>query len=340
LFLCSARHYEFLSQNPYNRNMNPKLPLLLCLLAAGAYFWLTREHRQMTPLGAEPIGSSDQVAANAVQSTAAADPSLNAAKIIAQAADELLARPPLHAKARFKVDLVGQQIAAPGEYWQQGNGSRKTRLEFSFQSDASRLQILQICDGRYFYWFRKLNAESHLEFVDLQQLEAIKAEPSPFIAGRRAWDTVGGLSSLMDHAGRMFEFQPVRRGTLDGIPVLVIEGRWRRESLARLLEGQLDPKQLEKDDWWRHVPPHLPHQVRFTLGMDDPLRLFPYRIEFLQHRSGNAGGVTHPVVTLELYEVATIADPPQSLFQITAGASEPRDLTAFYLERVQQFTRR
>jgi hypothetical protein len=43
---------------------------------------------------------------------------------------------------------------------------------------------------------------------------------------------------------------------------------------------------------------------------------------------------------LELYEVAEAQNVPESLFQIAAGNCEPHDVTAFYIDRVNQFTRR
>ncbi len=320
--------------------MNPKLPLLLCLLAAGGYFWLTREHRQITQVANEAIGQLDSSSPIELQSTSLPTNAINADEVIAQAADLLLQGPPLHAKARFKIDLLEQQLAAPGEYWHQGQGSRKTRLEFAYQSDSSRFQILQICDGRYFYWYRKLNADTQLEFVDLKQIESVDNESSPFIAGRRAWDAVGGLSSMMDHIAKTFHFEPVQQGTLDGIPVVVIQGRWREDSLARLLEGQVDSAKLAGEDWWQKLPPHLPHMVKFTIGTEAPFRWFPYRVEFLQYQTVDKKVVARPIVTLELYEVSAVATVPESLFQIAAGNCEPHDLTAFYLDRVHQFTRR
>jgi hypothetical protein len=338
LFLCSARHYEFLSQNPYNRNMNPKLPLLLCLLAAGGYFWLTREHRRIDQVPNEAIGALE---AKADSDWIPSQQPFEVASdvVVAQAAEHMLQGPPLHAKARFKIELLNQQLAAPGEYWQQGNGSRKTRLEFAYQSEASRFQILQVCNGRHFYWYRKLNAGAELEFVDLKQIEGIDGEASPFVAGRRAWDTVGGLSSMLDHVAKTFQFEPAQAGTLDGIPVVVIQGRWRADSLARLMEGQVDAAKLAGPDWWRELPPHLPHMIKLTLGTAEPFRWFPYRVELFQYQSADEKIVARPIVTLELYEVSSLAEVPETLFQIAAGNCEPHDLTAFYLERVHQFTR-
>lgn len=319
--------------------MNPKLPLLLCLLAAGGYFWLTREHRQFKQVAVETVGPVDAPSISDWKPTQSQS-DFNADEIMQRVADEMLQGPPMHAKARFKVELFGQQLAAPGDYWQQGNGSRKTRLELSYQSDSSRFQILQVCNGRHFYWYRKLNADAKLEFVDLKQIADIGHESSPFIAGRRAWDTVGGLSSMMDHIVKTFHFEPVQQGTLDSIPVVVIQGRWRDDSLARLLEGQVDPAKLAGKDWWQHLPAHLPHLVKFTIGTEAPFRWFPYRIEFLQYQTVDKAVVVRPVVTLELYEVAEAQNVPESLFQIAAGNCEPHDVTAFYIDRVNQFTRR
>ncbi len=339
LFLCSALHYVFLSQNPYNRNMNPKLPLLLCLLAAGAYYWSTRAYRRVEPTPTQAIGAVESSTPIPFESLPASI-AINANEIMAQAADLLLKSPALHAKARFKVDLMGQQLAAPGEYWQQGEGSRRTRLEFRYQSEGSRLDALQICDGRYFYWYRIVNAEGRLEYIDLKQVEEVHHDDSPFLGGRRAWDTVGGLSSMMDHISKAFDFEPVSQATLDGIPVVVIRGRWKQDSLARLMEGQVDAARLVDESWWKHLPAHLPHAVQFTIGTEDPFPFFPYRVEFLQFEMQAEKILAKPVVTLELYEVEALSEIPATLFQVAAVRCEPIDVTQFYLDRVHQFTRR
>ena len=319
--------------------MNPKLPLLLCLLAAGVYFWSTRSYRRVEPTPTQAIGTIES--SNPIPlDTSPASIAINANEVIAQAADQLLQSPALHAKARFKVDLMGQQLAAPGDYWQQGEGSRKTRLEFRYQSEGSRLDALQVCDGRYFYWYRTFNADGKLEYVDLKQIEAAKNDESPFLGGRRAWDTVGGLSSMMEHFSKAFDFEPVSRATLDGIPVVVVRGRWKQDSLARLMEGQVDAAKLAGEDWWKHLPAHLPHAVQFTIGTEDPFPFFPYRVEFLQYVNQAETVLVKPVVTLELYEVESMTNIPPALFQVAAVRCEPVDVTQFYLDRVHQFTRR
>jgi hypothetical protein len=106
------------------------------------------------------------------------------------------------------------------------------------------------------------------------------------------------------------------------------------------MEGQVDEDRLKKTEWWRELPPHLPHAVQFTIGTDEPFPLFPYRVEFLQYQTQNEQVVAKPVVSLELYEVTAVDHVPAALFQVAAARCEPVDVTKFYLDRVQQFTRR
>jgi hypothetical protein len=330
----------FLSQNPHNRNMNPKLPFLLCLLAAVAYFWWTSDQRRAISVPRESAVGPVDCGAVPLSGAAPVSPELDADQLVSQSADCMLNGVSLHAKARFGVDLLGERLFAPGEYWQQGQGSRKARLEFTYQSETSRWHLLQVCDDRYFYWYRLLNGMEQLDYVDLKQLENVRAEPTPFMAGQRAWDSVGGLASMLEHVSRSFQFEPVQQGNLDGIPVVVVQGRWRQESLARLLEGQVDAGRLGDADWWRHLPNHVPHLVRLTLGTEEPFRWFPYRVEFLRYAPDHQQVDLRSAVTLELYEVSTARDFPPALFQVAAAECQPHDLTSFYLDRVQQFTRR
>jgi hypothetical protein len=319
--------------------MNPKLPLLLCLLAALAYYWSTRTGAPATPK-VTSVTATNQSAAPDELVAVTTDSTIEANSLVAEAADAMLRGASLHAKARFSIDLMGQKFSAPGEYWQQGQGSRKTRLEFSYQQDDQRLHVFQVCDGRCFYWYRTLNSSAHLEYVDLQAIEDIDDDDATFLAGRQAWNSVGGLSSMLDHLAKAFHFEAVRRAELDGMPVFLIRGRWKTESLTRLMEGQVEPDKLAADDWWRYLPEHLPHEVRLTFGADEPFRLFPYRVEFLQYRVEGKSIECLPIVSLELYEVERRSDIPETLFRVAAVRCEPVDLTQFYLDRVQQFTRR
>jgi hypothetical protein len=321
--------------------MNPKLPLLLCLLAAVAYYWSTRP-RTITRTQQSIASKSESSASQIPLSKLTPAPSVEANAIIAQAASALVQGEPLHAKARFCIDLLDQQFAAPGEYWQQGQGTRKSRLEFSYQQNDDRLHVFQVCDGRCFYWYRTFNDDAHLEYVDLQQIEESESdsEQAPLVSGGQAWNSVGGLSSMLEHIANTFHFEPVQQAMLDEMPVYLVRGRWKAESLARLMEGQVEPEKLARDDWWKFLPRHLPHEVRLILGADRPFQLFPYRIEFLQYEQDGNRVASRSVVSLELYEVESKTEIADAFFQVAAVRSSPIDLTEFYIDRVKQFTRR
>ena len=320
--------------------MNPKLPLLLCLLAAATYFWVTsRNSFRADDAGLPPVGES--FAEMHVHDIRPMDPAgVSGVQLVTQAAERLLAGAPVHAHARFKVDLLGQEIAAPGHYWQAGEDSGQSRLEFSYTSDTSRLSVLQVSDGRYFYWYRKLDADARLEYVDLQQVEQLGAQERDYLAGAQAWNSVGGLPSMLAHLAKAFTFEPPMSAMLDEIPVTVVRGRWKQEALVRLLEGQVPQESLSGDDWWQHVPAHVPHAVELTLGADERFPLFPYRVVFTQYRRQPQGITADPVLVLELFEVEQVAEIPERIFQVSAVSCEPVDITAFYVDRVEQFTRR
>ena len=320
--------------------MNPKLPLLLCLLAAAVYFWTTHQSSLRSAADAIPVLGDrfDEMQATDIAPLAGAPQTGD--QIVSQAAQQLLGGPQIHASARFKIDLLGQQVAAPGHYWQAGGGTGRSRLEFSHVSDTSRLSVLQVSDGRYFYWYRKLNSDARLEYVDLRQVQKLGATAGEYLAGAKAWDTVGGLPSMLEHLSKAFTFEPPQSANLDGIPVILVRGRWKQQALVRLLEGQVEAQKLTGHDWWRHLPAHIPHAVELTLGADDRFPLFPYRVVFSQYRENKTQVDAVHVVVLELFEVEQLASIPDRIFQVSAVSCEPVDITAFYVDRVEQFTRR
>ena len=270
---------------------------------------------------------------------AASDAQPNHNELIRTAARALNHSPPLKARLRYKIHLFGERISGPGHYYQKGQGTRLTRLQFEFGFNQSTVQIHQFCDGDKLYTLSMAGDKTKLEFVDLRQLDSLQNEmPTPSRVD--SWLSVGSLTGLMEQLSTHFLFTEVEEGTLDSIPVLICTGEWNPSALERLLEGQLSA-QAARDGAvrWQQLPKHLPHRVKLTLGADQRFPYFPYRVVFEQYTLSDGQAVANEVAVLELFEVKQALNLSDEMFSIPSVETKPVDSTEFYRKRIMQFTR-
>jgi hypothetical protein len=259
--------------------------------------------------------------------------------IIRQAAQSLAEGPPLQAQLRYRIDMFGQRISGPGRYFQAGQGTGKTRIEFEFGFNEMAVQLQQFCDGTMLYSLTKAGDETTLEFVDLRRLEGLH-EQMPNGERVASWLSIGSLTGLLNQLAEHFEFGDAVPGQLDRIPVLECTGQWRASAIQRLLHGQIDPAAVHGNTVdWQMLPTHLPHQVRITLGDDERFPGFPYRVVFEQFEFQEGKAVAKPVAVLELYEVRHAPELTDGMFQLPSIDTPPVDATSFYEQRIQQFAR-
>ena len=232
--------------------------------------------------------------------------------------------------------MFEQHISGPGRYYQKGQGSRLSRIEFQFGTEDSAVQLNQLCDGDFLYNLTTAYGKSNLEFVDLRQLNSTTNVDEPDLS---SWLSVGSLAGLMQQLSRHFEFSAPVQEQLDGIPVIKLVGQWKQPALARLMEGQVDAAHFENGIAWSALPKHLPHRVRLTLGNEQQFPLFPYQIIFDQFETVSGKQVARPIVTLELFEVELADDLPDKMFALPSTDARPNDATEFYRNRIKQFTR-
>jgi hypothetical protein len=173
--------------------------------------------------------------------------------------------------------------------------------------------------------------------VDLRPVRQALANAAGMTDPPDRWLTLGGLPKLLDDLCQHFEFAPARRDTIGSVPVWLVEGTLNRRALAGPpVAGETTnrPKPGE-------LPEQLPAAVSLVLGRDEPLPLFPYRIEFLREQPPEPGqsrtsraARRKPVVTLEFYEIraTTAIDPTQ--FEYHATDEELQDHTDQFIERL------
>ena len=252
--------------------------------------------------------------------------------LVAEAARNVFEIPSLHARLRMRFSSQGSQVVAVGDYVQLGAGAQKLlRLDLKIPI-GSKIGTMQEIRGRDYLWIiRDLPPDPpQLERVGLRKarIEIAKAEESDRMAPLDGWILLGGLSRLLVSLDKNFEFEKPRRATLSGVPVLLVRGRWKPASLARLAGGK------ERTE----VPAQLPQEVELALaepGADPPL--FPYRIEFLRHSDEGheqRGGRGTPLTVIEFFEVRRPKNLEPQQFEFDPEERESDDVTISYLRKL------
>ena len=292
--------------------------------------------------------TTNQSNQNFSATTFATPRSLESKTLLQQSARLLSDSPPIQTRAKMTINQFGQSLKVQGRYLQQGQGTRRARFDFKYQDEDTRFQVMQMCDGRFFYSLSAINDRSSLEFVDLQSVSDSSSGPLSFSAGPTGWISTGGVASLLEHLSVAFDFQPSSESEIAGVPMITLRGQWNKVALETMLTGQVNPKAFasgpQKEIDWEKMPKQIPHAVEIMVGKDSFLNLFPYRIQFSQfHRpetdskAENQHWVSRPMMTLELFEVTKVADIPIDDFRIDTPQLEPINATEKYMQRVAEF---
>ena len=250
-------------------------------------------------------------------------PNPDGQKLVANAARRVFQEPSLEAKVRHRVDLLGHELFGTGLYQQLGAGPDKlVRFEMKTQLDDQTVTLQQI-SGERFFWIRKdlPQGKKKLSRVSLWQFrEGVKKiEATNPLHASQCWLLLGGLSRLLEELNRGYTFGPPQAGELGSVPVWVLTGEAKPELRARL------------DIPVERKTPQFPVQVVLTLGRDNILPLFPYRVEY---QRTNKSGVLEPLMTMELYEVRRRNDLDPRSFEYNPGDQEVEDITRPFLLRL------
>jgi hypothetical protein len=258
-------------------------------------------------------------------------------ELVTAASRQLLDEQALECKLRYRVrsgrnDLIGQ-----GAYMQVGPSDAKLlRLELKLQV-GDHVASLQQISGEEYLWIRQdlPQGKQGLSRISLRQYReaARNSQTAPIGSTPTAWLLMGGLSRLIEAQHMNFEFETPRAGMLQNVPVWVVAGHWRPEQLKNLVQGRDVP--LDQ------LPVQLPARVEITLGRDNILPLFPYRLEWLRQVRDEATNQDkapasretrwEPMVTMELYEVSRRAQYDPARFEYEPGDQEVEDVTQAYL---------
>jgi hypothetical protein len=345
--------------------MKLELPLAIVLLAAGSLLWTAQigqknqtgassqtgekatvagnrtNHATSNPLGQRgnpgdsPSATTDSTSREKADRSGFAS-SLQATYLVQQSAANLLNSVPLEANVRITMDLFQQPLVANGRYYQQGQGTTKARLEFANGTGDNAIKITQLCDGRFNFSKQTVGHEKLLESVDLEKVAEASQSTAAGLVNPASILSIGSVSSLMQNLAQWFDFETPSQTELGGISMLRVKGQWKPQILKSFISDLVDDKLLEPEINWGEVPPQIPHAVEITLGNDQFLPLFPYRIVFLQYGDNPQAG-DRQVMQLELFEVGKLNQLAENAFNIDSEDTQPVDTTERYVQRIQQY---
>lgn len=222
------------------------------------------------------------------------------------------------AQIRQTALILGHEVIGSGEYCEQrSNQGLRFRLELKIQSfrlghkaqtrdEETASGLLQLCDGRYLWNYRKLMGAESLSCVDYALVQQRLEEKGPQnIQVLDNWPGLGGLPKLLRSFDKAFVFDSPEGGHLQkDFPAWKVEGRWRPEMLARAVPEHKEAIEQGRGVELEDLPEHLPNCVTLFLGKDD---LFPYSIVYYRLK-GNTANVRasrddSPMVQIDMANV-------------------------------------
>lgn len=230
--------------------------------------------------------------------------------------------------------LFDQVIEANGFYLHKGQGTGKSRMQLRFGDAENPIEVTQICDGRLNYVLTTGREKRTLEFVDLLQIS--EKDSKNKLANPVAWMTTGGLTSLLEHAAKSFDFQPIHEYNAGNEKVIQVRGTWKKQALKNFFGDSVNHNWIDNPLKWHRLPRQLPHVMEFHLKPEQGLALFPAKIVFsqLQEKEGNTKMV--PVISIELTDTQITDKLADEYFQANNEDVTPNDTTDNFLSRVEE----
>ncbi len=253
--------------------------------------------------------------------------------LVAQAAAQMTLHPSLEAKMRQRVGIREQYMVGSGAYLQLRDGEDvRFRLELRLQVGQRLTSLQHITDNRYLYIRRDIGDTKSISRIDLKRVQAARANHAAGNSPQNyAAMGVGGLSQLLHGLADNFMFGDPEPETISGVNVWRISGRWKPEVLARLLPDQREAILAGQAPAMESLPSQLPDRVTLVVGRDEPLALFPYRVEFA--RQDAESNQPRSMLIMELFEVRLRPDLDPRLFEVPGSEQDLVDETDAYLRK-------
>ncbi|MGQ9575552.1 MAG: hypothetical protein ACUVUC_09555 [Thermoguttaceae bacterium] len=240
------------------------------------------------------------------------------------------------ARSRHVVDLFEKRLFGSGSYLEERSGQGLSfRVELKTQLGAQTSTFLEVCDGRYLWVYEECHGKTQVARVDVARLRRALEEQGDLagVDGLENWPGLGGLARLLRTLDMAFEFTGLQETLLaDQLPVVRLQGGWKRQKLARALGEGTDTEKLGKMPDPDRLPEHLPHYVVLFLERDS---LFPRRVEFWRrlpaHSRQSSPDNVRLIVAMELFDVQIDLPIERARFGFDPGKLSVSDRTEAYL---------
>ena len=289
------------------------------------------EQAPLATPAAAPVSSSLPASAPAAASPDGSAVDTRGSDLVAQAVERLSAHTSVSAKLREEIDLYGQRLLATGSYLQGPGPQHPFRLEIVAKSGERQSVVEHVCDGRWLWMFRRVNGKQSLTKVDLSSVGPALVATAPTQPPALVNFALGGLPKMLANLNAAFVFAAPQQSMMRGVPVWVLEGKWRPSALATLLPDKKEEILKGSTPDFAKVADQLPESVTLTLAQST---LFPHRIEY-RRRKEHAGSLqprrfgksiaAETMVAIELFDLALDSTIDSRQFVWSAGNLEAVD---------------
>jgi hypothetical protein len=338
---------------PHSRHPWPFLGLLaasvlLCALwgiLAAAEEPVGSVYKRSAPVSAAALPSSSPVAAPPdspapARESADAPPESAAAqagradRVITAALAGMARAPTLSARVRHLVRVGDIVLKGSGRYVQSGVGEdQRYRYEYRLSGFKEDFEVLDVCDGLFAWNFRRVGPNPpQVERIDVRRIrERLETLGVAHRKDQSAY--LGGIQRHLSLLRHYYRFKTITSGSIDDMPVWIVEGLWDKDALAWIVKDQAEAIKSEAGVGPHEIPDGIPWSVRLSISKRE---LFPCRVEWfaVPGRRPTAAATPQVVATMELYDVR-IGDPVDvSAFVYKPATEGLTDITDAYIPQV------
>jgi len=252
---------------------------------------------------APPDSASQSTSAGTEKAESAAEQQGRAERIVAATLAGLARAQSLSARVRQRVRVGDRVLVGSGRYVQSGLGEdQRFRYESAIKSDTEEFELLEVCDGLFFWTYRKTGSNPpQVERVDLRRVRDRLAK-LPGVDPSATSAYLGGVQRVLALLREWFRFSTVHSTVIDDLAMWNIQGQWSVEGLAGILPTQAEAIRSPSGIAPTELPDGMPYSMRLSISKRE---LFPLRIEWLAIPGKRPVAATTPeaVAVLEFYDV-------------------------------------
>jgi hypothetical protein len=228
-----------------------------------------------------------------------------------------------------KVSIIDHSFTASGSYLQ--GKDLQLRLALNLEIGGNKGSLLEVCDGQVLWTRHDIKTgekgvdQPHITRRDVREILKAAQKNGRVPVNSLVSDLgLGGLSGLLAALETDMTFQKkVAEESLDGRPVLRIEGSWNAEYLKRFGAA-------EKGDERAELPLFIPDLVRIAFDKETE---FPRRITYLKQMPGRM--ILRPMLTVDFVKPVFNGPTNENDFLFTPpDRPQPVDITQLYLQRL------